>query len=315
MKSTMLPQLPHVQCDQPDIPIRIDKVCVKGIYKRICLDTGDSSICLNTKINACVDLPKSQKGIHVSRNVETVLETLSEAKFTGFKKLEEALRNITHILLNKHNYAYKAEASISTLYLYKYNDEYISNYVDEIPVILILKDVLLRDGYEETTIGVKIKGMTVCPCAQQVYATMENLKLPHAPSHSQRAMIYLGVKVHGNDSNNIDLNDIIRATLDSFSAPVLNFLKRDSEYRLVKKAFENPRFVEDVTRHAIYNVYKILKDSLKDDDEIFVKVVSYESIHPFNLYSYSTYKVKELRELDHLSNGINNSSNVINKNC
>ena len=313
MRSTILP---HVQCDQPDIPIKIDKVCVKGIYRRICLNTDDSSICLNARINACIDLPKNQKGIHVSRNVETILETLGETRFTGFKKLEEALRNITHMLLNKHNYAYRAEASISTLYLYKYGDERISNYVDEIPVTLVLRDVLLRDGYEEVTIGVKMRGMTVCPCAQQVYAAMENLSLPNAPSHSQRAMIYLGVKVHGGDSDGIDLNNIIKAALDSFSAPVLNFLKRDSEYRLVKKAFENPRFVEDVTRHAIYNVYKILKDSLKDDDKVFVKVVSYESIHPFNLYSYSTYKVKELRELDHLSNGINNnSSDIINKSC
>ena len=313
MKNTALP---HVQCDQPDIPIRIDKVCVRGIYRRICLDVDDSSICLNARINACIDLPKNQKGIHVSRNVETILETLGETKLTGFKKLEEALRNITHVLLNKHGYAYRAEASISTLYLYKYNDERISNYIDEIPVTLILRDVLLRDGYEEVTIGVKMRGMTVCPCAQQVYAAMENLTLPNAPSHSQRAMIYLGVKVHGDDSDGIDLNDIIRAALDSFSAPVLNFLKRDSEYRLVKKAFENPRFVEDVTRHAIYNVYKVLRNSLKDDDEVFVRVVSYESIHPFNLYSYSTYKVRELRELDDLSNGVNETINdAINRSC
>ena len=311
MKNTVLP---HVQCDQPDIPVKIDKVCVRGIYRRICLDLGDSSICLNARINACIDLPKSQKGIHVSRNVETILETLGEARFSGFKKLEDALKNMAQLLLNKHNYAYKAEVSTSTLYLYKYSNKDISNYVDEIPVILTLKDTLLRNGSEETTIGVKIKGMTVCPCAQQVYATMENLKLPHAPSHSQRAMIFLGVKLHGNNGN-IDLNEIIKAALDSFSAPVLNLLKRDNEYKLVKKCFENPRFVEDVTRHAIYNVYENCKRCLNDDDEIFVKVTSFESIHPFNLNSYSIYKVKELRDLDRLSNDQSSPEDLSYKSC
>lgn len=286
--------LPHVQCDTPEIPIKIDRVCVKGFYRRICLDTGDGSFCLNAKINACIDLPRHQRGIHVSRSVEAIIESLGEIKLSGLKKIEEALRNITKILLDKHKYAYEAEVSINTLYLYKYNDSYVGINSDEIPIILMFRNRLWRDGKEETSIGVKIKGMTVCPCAQQVYAAMENLKIPHAPSHSQRATILASIKTnHGSD---VDLNKVIKAVLESFSAPVLNLLKRDSEYRLVKKAFENPRFVEDVTRHAAYNIFKECNSELNDDDEIQVRVTSFESIHPFNLYASSSYKVSELKE-------------------
>jgi len=65
---------------------------------------------------------------------------------------------------------------------------------------------------------------------------------------------------------------------------------------LVRKAFENPKFVEDVARNLVFNVYETFVGDLKDDDEIAVKVVSFESIHPYNLYAYSSYSIKELRE-------------------
>ena len=169
--------------------------------------------------------------------------------------------------------------------------------LDELPVIFLIKDSLWRNGKEEVTIGVKAKGMTVCPCAQQVYAYMEKLQsqLPHVPSHSQRALASVFIVTKPN--NNIDLAKLTEVVLNSFSAPVLNYLKRDSEYKLVKQAFENPKFVEDVARDLIFNVYETFNAELHDDDKIVVKVVSYESIHPFNLYAFSLYRVGELRKL------------------
>ncbi len=286
--------MPDVQSNKPSVEICLDKVCVNNAYKRICLNVDGSDICLNAKINACVNLPRNQRGIHVSRNIEAIVETLGETKISGFKKLEDALRNLVKALLDKHTYATKASASLQALYIYHYKS-FMG--LDELPVIFLIKDSLWRNGKEEVTIGVKAKGMTVCPCAQQVYAYMEKLQsqLPHVPSHSQRALASVFIVTKPN--NNIDLAKLTEVVLNSFSAPVLNYLKRDSEYKLVKQAFENPKFVEDVARDLIFNVYETFNAELHDDDKIVVKVVSYESIHPFNLYAFSLYRVGELRKL------------------
>jgi GTP cyclohydrolase-4 len=245
-------------------------------------------------MSACVNLPRNQRGIHVSRNVEAIIEAIGETKFAGFKKLEEALHNLTRTLLNKHTYASMAETSLRTLYIHRYSS-FMG--MDEVPTILMIRDKLWRDGREELTIGVMVKGMTVCPCAQEVYAYMEKLQsqLPHVPSHSQRALASVNITLNRLD-NGIDLARLIDAVINSFSAPVLNYLKREGEYRLVRRAFENPRFVEDVARSLVFNVYEVFTNELRDEDRIAVKVVSFESIHPYNLYAYSSYSIKELRE-------------------
>ncbi|MCG2867294.1 MAG: GTP cyclohydrolase, FolE2/MptA family [Vulcanisaeta sp.] len=269
-------------------------MCISGFYKRICLNVDSSDICLDAKMSACVNLPRNQRGIHVSRNVEAIIEAIGETKFAGFKKLEEALHNLTRTLLNKHTYASMAETSLRTLYIHRYSS-FMG--MDEVPTILMIRDKLWRDGREELTIGVMVKGMTVCPCAQEVYAYMEKLQsqLPHVPSHSQRALASVNITLNRLD-NGIDLARLIDAVINSFSAPVLNYLKRESEYRLVRRAFENPRFVEDVARSLVFNVYEVFTNELRDEDRIAVKVVSFESIHPYNLYAYSSYSIKELRE-------------------
>jgi len=286
--------LPDVQNRRPAIEICLSKVCISGFYKRICLNVDGSDICLDAKMSACVNLPRNQRGIHVSRNVEAIIEAIGETKFAGFKKLEEALHNLTRTLLNKHTYASMAETSLRTLYIHRYSS-FMG--MDEVPTILMIRDKLWRDGREELTIGVMVKGMTVCPCAQEVYAYMEKLQsqLPHVPSHSQRTLASVNITLNRLD-NGIDLARLIDAVINSFSAPVLNYLKREGEYRLVRRAFENPRFVEDVARSLVFNVYEVFTNELRDEDRIAVKVVSFESIHPYNLYAYSSYSIKELRE-------------------
>lgn len=286
--------LPDVQNRRPAVEICLSKVCISGFYKRICLNVDGSDICLDAKMSACVNLPRNQRGIHVSRNVEAIIEAIGETKFAGFKKLEEALHNLTRTLLNKHTYASMAETSLRTLYIHRYSS-FMG--MDEVPTILMIRDKLWRDGREELTIGVMVKGMTVCPCAQEVYAYMEKLQsqLPHVPSHSQRTLASVNITLNRLD-NGIDLARLIDAVINSFSAPVLNYLKREGEYRLVQRAFENPRFAEDVARSLVFNVYEVFTNELRDEDRIAVKVVSFESIHPYNLYAYSSYSIKELRE-------------------
>jgi GTP cyclohydrolase-4 len=283
---------PDVQKNAPGIPIEISKVCVKGLYRRLCLDSDDGNVCLDSKIDACINLPKKQRGIHVSRSVEAIIESFSGARYSGFKKIEDALEYLSEMLLRRHEYALKASASLKTLYLYRYIDDSIG-LEDFIPVEIAMRSDIYRDGLKKFLICIGLEGMTVCPCAQQVYAYFEGSYPPNTPSHSQRSKLSIAIITK---ENIVDIDDLIKAALSSFSAPSLNLLKRRDEYRLVKKAFETPRFIEDVAREAVYRVYNVYGDRLSGDSKLVIKVVSFESIHPYNLYAYLSYTIYELRE-------------------
>ena len=287
-------QIPDVQQEQPRMPIPIDRVCVKNLYRRICLKSSQSGrVCLDSKITACIDLPANQRGIHVSRSAESVVESFADIEYRDFAKVENALENLVNVLLNRHGYALRAMAKLETVYLLDYRDEYVG-VEDLIPIKILITVKKSRGGEAEFKIGVGLEGMTVCPCAQQVFSHMENIQSVYVPSHSQRAKMLIVVT---SNRNTVDIRDVAVAGLKAFSAPLFTILKRVNEYRLVKKAFESPKFVEDVVRQAIYNIYSIIKDKVDDNTRITVKVESFESIHPYNLCAEASYTVNELKKL------------------
>ncbi|MEL9940900.1 MAG: GTP cyclohydrolase, FolE2/MptA family [Ignisphaera sp.] len=299
--------LPDVQRSTPVVPLDIDKVCVKGVYRRVCLGGSGNSYCLDVKVDACIDLPKTQRGVHVSRSIEAVIKSFEESASGDVNRLEDYLKILAKNLLKSHEYALKASTSLKTVYLHRVRDDFVG-VEDHIPVKIRIMVEVDRNGHQLNSISVEIKGMTVCPCVQQVYAFLENLQAPHVPSHSQRAKLIATVVSRGEKT--IDIRRLVEAGLNAFSAPLYFMLKRVNEYRLVKKAFSTPRFVEDVVREAMYNIYKLCRDGLDKDARIVVKVVSYESIHPYNLYAEAGYTIEELRKIFEESNQKNSSLNL-----
>jgi GTP cyclohydrolase I len=123
--------------------------------------------------------------------------------------------------------------------------------------------------------GVKIPGLTVCPCSKE-------LSLNGA--HNQRAILKVLVRFKGF----LWLEDLIELIENSTSSPVYSLLKREDEKFIVERAFENPRFVEDVVRdvalklesHPLITWYSI-------------ECESFESIHNHNAYAYLEKKERE----------------------
>ena len=77
--------------------------------------------------------------------------------------------------------------------------------------------------------------------------------------------------------------EIISKILDkSFSAPSFSLLKQEDEQWVVNQMYENPLFVEDVTRNLLINAAQEFKD-LKLNIEAMT--TSLESIHKHNVIS------------------------------
>lgn len=288
---------PDVQSSKPLHPVPIDRVGVKGVYRRICIAGSRGSTCLDAYIDVMIDLPKDQRGVHVSRNIEAALDVFSIIEYSSFTSLEEAIENLCRELLNKHSYASNAEARILTTFIYEYSDRDLK-LREHIPVKLSIKSRVSRgDGSVYRRLCVEVVGMTVCPCALQVCSYTLNTP-GYAPSHTQRAKLKMCISTV---NSFVDVGDIVEIALNSFSTPVFSYLKRDRECMVILKGFENARFAEDVVRAALHGLYRRFGEKIPRESSIYISLRSFESIHPFDLFVSTRYSMGELAE--YLSKG------------
>lgn len=91
-------------------------------------------------------------------------------------------------------------------------------------------------------------------------------------THIQRARTLLELET--GFENKIELEDMISCVEKGFSSEVYTLLKTEDEVHVVEKMFENPQFVEDVTRNVINSARKTFPKC-----RIYVKTISEESIH------------------------------------
>ena len=76
------------------------------------------------------------------------------------------------------------------------------------------------------------------------------------------------------------IEDLIEIAEDSASSPVYALLKREDEKHITERAYENPRFVEDVVREAALRLEKL--PGLR---WYTVEVENFESIHNHSAYA------------------------------
>lgn len=281
----------EIQEKEPEIILKVDRVGIEGVRKRIVTQSPEGKLQFDTILDAYVDLPREQRGIHMSRNVEVFDEAIERARSERPASLEEVLFEICSNLLKKHEYANRAEVVGKTTY-------YLEEDFDDSEVYQVA-DVTMRitnerDGNDERRIAVTIPGMSVCPSAQRTFHESEETPLSKSPSHTQRADITIEARTK---ENFVRIEDLVKAARDAFSAPTVGLLKRMDEHKLIKRAFERPRFIEDLARHALHNIYhSLIEKDYPDDTVLLVDVTSFESIHPYNIYAQRITTLRELKE-------------------
>jgi GTP cyclohydrolase-4 len=150
-------------------------------------------------------------------------------------------------------------------------------------------------GELKKLIGVKVVGMTACPCAMEVVRTLNYEKNTYpVPTHNQRNIGTLMIEVP-RDVKVVDANDLIEIVEKSFSSPTYSILKRKNEAELVINAHKKPKFVEDVVRDMLAMVLKRYKE-LPDDVIVIARSESEESIHKHNAFAERVTTLGELRK-------------------
>jgi GTP cyclohydrolase IV len=287
--------LPDVQSSQATSRFKLTRVGVTGVKRQIPVQRPNktSLTILNVTMDLFVDLPATQKGSHMSRNLELIAKLIDTNIQKPVPDLETFCANTAELLLTKHEYATYSEVKAAAEYFY--DVQYPSGQQGTEPCTLIAEARKKRDGGSRKLIGVRVTGMTACPCAMEVVRSLdERARDIPAPTHNQRNIGTLIIEVPSTH-NIVDADDLIQIVQDSFSSPTYSLLKRRQEAELVLRAHERPKFVEDVVRDILT---KILARYQNLPDEVIVIACSEseESIHKHNAYAERITTLGELRK-------------------
>lgn len=303
--------LPDTQGDAPKIPVELSRVGVTGVKKLLQLERNNKRpIILLPTFDAFVDLPNDQKGVHMSRSPEAISEVLESVAADKNVEVETICAEIVEAMMIKHEYAKRVEIRMTSDYMFVGESPATKNSTQEMAKI-IAKAVGIRENGKITiskSIGAKVTGMTVCPCAQESVKESDKAKLLEFldeettqkvldtvtfASHNQRGVGTLLIEVP--EKHTVKGEDIIDIIQDSMSSHVYELLKRPDENAVVMSAHRNPVFVEDCVRNMMVKIVEMYTD-LPDDTLITARQENQESIHRHNAFAEKVTTLGDLRE-------------------
>ncbi len=274
---------------------KLSRVGVKGVRKPVLVKRsgldGTLNNALNCSIDIFVDLPAEQKGSHMSRNVEVLNEVVDASVKSPITGIEDMAADICKKLLVHHEYATTADVSITSEY-FRSSKTPLGKDTFEMFHIMAGGHIV-RDGPLTKRIGIRVVGMTACPCAQQTVTEMLDYTgdMP-VMSHNQRNVVT--IEMTTSEDISIEADDLIDIAQESFSSPTFELLKRPDEGQVVINAHRNTRFVEDVVREVLVRIVRRYAD-LPDDVLVSVQSDSEESIHKHDAYADRVATLGELR--------------------
>lgn len=131
------------------------------------------------------------------------------------------------------------------------------------------------------TLGVQIPFTSLCPCSKEI---------SDYGAHNQRGKMTVNVRFF-EPSACIWIEDLVAILEHEVSCPIYPLLKREDEKFVTEKAYDNPKFVEDILRDVI-----LALRSLKGLEYFSVICENFESIHNHNAYASHAEYIGETHE-------------------
>jgi len=119
----------------------------------------------------------------------------------------------------------------------------------------------IENGQYSFTMKVQVPVTSLCPCSKEI---------SDYGAHNQRSHVTIRVEALGD----LSWLELVRFAEDSASAEIWSSLKRADEKWITERAYENPKFVEDMVRDVAL--------ALNADARVgryLVDVENFESIH------------------------------------
>ncbi len=238
--------------------ISIDKVGIKGIRHpvRVRDRSGREQHTVAT-FNMYVNLPHNFKGTHMSRFVEVLNNYEYELTVESFKRMlcemtETLDAEAGHIEMRFPYFVDKAAPVTGVHSLLDYDVTFTGNLSQRSPSI---------------EVKVVVPVTSLCPCSKQI---------SDYGAHNQRSHVTVAVK----SRRFVWIEELIDIVEQEASCELYGLLKRPDEKYVTERAYENPKFVEDMVRDV---AAKLDRDSRVD--AYVVESENFESIHNHSAYA------------------------------
>ena len=227
--STLL-AIPDTQSGSDDRDLAIDQVGIRGLRYPLAFADGDvpaqSTI---ATFAVSVALPADRKGTHMSR----LIEMLEELSAPGAAPLTVAGMRalLDQLLVRLDAPGGRVEAAFPW---FVRKTAPISGVASLLDYEVRLAAELHGDAYA-SVVTVAVPVTSLCPCSKEI---------AEYGAHNQRSTITISVRPR----EAVRLSDLLRVAETEASSELYGILKRADEKYLTERAYDNPRFVEDLVR-------------------------------------------------------------------
>jgi GTP cyclohydrolase I len=250
--------IPDVQNDTDSRKLAIDQVGVKAIRHpvRIMERAGGVQHTIAT-FNMYVGLPHQFKGTHMSRFVEILSAQERELTVDSFKamlkEMVERLEAREGRIEMHFPYFIEKRAPVSGV---KSLMDYEVTFIGEI-----------KKGKQCFAMKVLVPVTSLCPCSK---------KISEYGAHNQRSHVTVTAKT----SDFVWIEEIVDLVEKQASSELYGLLKRPDEKFVTERAYDNPKFVEDMVRDvaAILNLDERISSYVVESE-------NFESIHNHSAYA------------------------------
>lgn len=238
--------------------IPINKVGIKDIRHPIRMrDRAGGEQHTVATFSMYVDLPHNFKGTHMSRFVEILNHYEREITVDSFKdmlaEMTERLHSRSGYVEMRFPYFISKKAPVSGVEsLLDYDVTFIGE---------------RRDGQNCLRLRIVVPVTSLCPCSKEI---------SEYGAHNQRSHVTVNCRIKGF----VWLEELIDVVESQASSELYGLLKRPDEKFVTERAYDNPKFVEDMVRDIAVR--------LNADERIraySVESENFESIHNHSAYA------------------------------
>jgi GTP cyclohydrolase IB len=258
MNSPETPVIPDVQGSADTRRLAIDKVGIKAIRHPVRVADRDGGVQHTiATFNMYVGLPHNFKGTHMSRFVEILnaheREISVESFETMLREMVERLEAESGHIEMAFPYFIEKSAPVSGV---KSLMDYEVTFRGDID----------RGDYR-LTMKVVVPVTSLCPCSKGI---------SEYGAHNQRSHVTIAARTN----SHVWIEEIVRMAEEQASCELFGLLKRPDEKYVTERAYDNPKFVEDLVR----DVAMVLNRDPRIDAYV-VESENFESIHNHSAYA------------------------------
>ncbi|MBL7572598.1 GTP cyclohydrolase I FolE2 [Staphylococcus saccharolyticus] len=266
-KPTTKNEMTDLQSTHKNFLFKIEEVGIKNLTYPVLIDQYQTAglFSFSTSLN------KDEKGINMSRILESVEKHYDNGIELEFNTLYQLLRTLQE-KMNQH----AAGVDVSGKWFF-----------DRFSPVTSIKAVgnanvtygLSIDGHNVTRkeLTVEAAVTTLCPCSKEI---------SEYSAHNQRGIVTVKAYLVKNNDMVDDYKDKILDAMEANASSVLYpILKRPDEKRVTERAYENPRFVEDLIRLIAADLVEF--DWIEGFD---IECRNEESIHQHDAFARLKYR-------------------------